>query len=394
MNKKTIRDIDVAGKRVLVRADFNVPVTPEKVITDDKRITAAVPTINYLLENGAKVILCSHFGRPKGEVNPEFSLAPVAARLAEIYADRKVTFATDVIGESAKAAVADMKDGEIVLLENVRFHKEETENDPAFAKELASLADVFVLDAFGSAHRAHASTCGVADYLPCVAGLLVELEINELDGMMENPERPFMAILGGAKVQDKIAVIRNLLNKCDTIVLGGVMSHTFVAATGLEVGNTPKEECFPMALELLEEAKAKGVKILMPTDLVISMDFAPDAEKMQVPCGKVPEGRGGMDIGDDSRDAFVEELMKAKSIIWNGPMGAYEFKRFLHGTKAVAEACIASGAKTIIGGGDSASAVKKMGIDHKFHHICTGGGAALEFMEGKVLPGIAAINDK
>ena len=394
MSKKTIRDIDVKGKRVLVRADFNVPVDADKVITDDKRITAAMPTINYLLDQGAKVILCSHFGRPKGTVDPEFSLAPVAKRLAELYPNNQVVFAKDVIGDSAKAAVAAMKDGEIVLLENVRFHKEETENDPAFAKELASLADVFVLDAFGSAHRAHASTCGVAQYLPCVAGFLMELEINELEGMMENPERPFMAILGGAKVKDKIAVIRNLLTKCDVIILGGVMSHTFVAAQGLEVGNTPSVECFPMALELLEEAKQRGVKILMPTDLVISKEFAPDAEKMTVPVGKVPEGWGGMDIGEDSRDAFVEEIMKAKSIIWNGPMGAYEFKRFLHGTRCVAEACIASGAKVIIGGGDSASAVKKMGIADKFHHICTGGGAALEYMEGKVLPGVAAINDK
>jgi phosphoglycerate kinase len=396
MAKKTIQDIDVKGRRVLVRVDFNVPLTPEGTVADDKRITAAMPTIKYLLEQGAKVILCSHLGRPKGtKPEPEFSLRPVAARLGELLPGVHVEFAEDTIGESAKAAIVKMQPGEIVLLENVRFYKEETANDPAFSKELASLADIFVSDAFGTVHRAHASTAGVAAYLPAVAGFLIGKELSIMGEALENPVRPFVAILGGAKVADKIGVITNLLAKCDSLIIGGGMAYTFLKAKGYEIGTSLLDaENIELAGKLMKQAKTKGVNLLLPVDIVVAKEFAADAENKVVASDAIPQDWMGLDIGPKTAELFAKTILEAKTVIWNGPMGVFEFPAFAKGTAAVAEACAQCSGTTIIGGGDSASAVKKLGYASKMTHISTGGGASLEFLEGKVLPGVAALNDK
>lgn len=396
MAKKTIQDIDVKGRRVLVRVDFNVPLTPEGTVADDKRITAAMPTVKYLLEQGAKVILCSHLGRPKGgKPEPEFSLRPVAARLGELLPGVHVVFAEDTIGASAKAAIEKMQPGEIVLLENVRFHKEETANDPAFAKELASLADIYVSDAFGTVHRAHASTAGVAAYLPAVAGFLIGKELSIMGEALENPVRPFVAILGGAKVADKIGVITNLLAKCDSLIIGGGMAYTFLKAKGYEVGTSLLDaENIELAGKLMEQAKAKGVNLLLPVDIVVAKEFAADSENKVVASDSIPQDWMGLDIGPKTAELFSKTIREAKTVIWNGPMGVFEFPAFAKGTAAIAEACAQCSGTTIIGGGDSASAVKKLGYASKMTHISTGGGASLEFLEGKVLPGVAALNDK
>ena len=395
MAKKTVEDIQVKGKRVLCRVDFNVPLTEDMKVADDKRIVAALPTIQYLLNQGAKVILCSHLGRPKGKVDMKYTLAPVAERLSELLPGVPVQFASDTVGESAQKCVAEMKDGEIVLLENTRFQKEEEANDPEFAKKLADLADIFVSDAFGTVHRAHASTAGVAEYLPAVAGFLIGKELGIMGEALENPQRPFVAILGGAKVSDKIGVIKNLLDKCDTLLIGGGMAYTFFKAQGYEIGTSLLDgNSLDLARELLEEAKQKGVKLLLPVDTVVATEFAADAEHKTVPSNEIPAGWMGMDIGEKTRELFAQEIIGAKTVIWNGPMGVFEFPEFAKGTSAVAEACARCEGTTIIGGGDSASAVKKLGYAKKMTHISTGGGASLEFLEGKVLPGVAVLNDK
>lgn len=393
--KKTVKDVDVRSKRVLVRVDYNVPLDANGNVSDDKRITASLPTINYLLEQGARIILCSHLGRPKGEVKKEFSLAPVAKRLKELLPGVNIYFASDCIGEEAERKAAALKDGEILLLENLRFHKEEEKNDPEFAKKLASLAEIYVSDAFGTVHRAHASTAGVAAYLPAVAGFLIGKELSIMGGALENPERPFVAILGGAKVADKIGVITNLLNKCDTLLIGGGMAYTFFKAMGYEIGDSLLDaESIDLAKQLMETAKEKGVKLLLPVDTVVAKAFAADAEHMTVASNAIPAGWQGLDIGEKTRELFAAEIKNAKTVIWNGPMGVFEFHEFAKGTEAVAKACAECGGTTIIGGGDSASAVKKLGYADKMTHISTGGGASLEFLEGKVLPGVAALNDK
>lgn len=393
--KKTVKDVDVRSKRVLVRVDYNVPLDANGNVSDDKRITASLPTINYLLEQGARIILCSHLGRPKGEVKKEFSLAPVAKRLKELLPNVNIYFASDCIGEEAQQKAAALKDGEILLLENLRFHKEEEKNDPEFAKKLASLAEIYVSDAFGTVHRAHASTAGVAAYLPAVAGFLIGKELSIMGGALENPERPFVAILGGAKVADKIGVITNLLNKCDTLLIGGGMAYTFFKAMGYEIGDSLLDaESIDLAKQLMETAKEKGVKLLLPVDTVVAKAFAADAEHMTVAANAIPAGWQGLDIGEKTRELFASEIKNAKTVIWNGPMGVFEFPEFAKGTEAVAKACAECGGTTIIGGGDSASAVKKLGYADKMTHISTGGGASLEFLEGKVLPGVAALNDK
>ena len=393
-NKKTIEDIDVSGKKVLVRCDFNVPLDENKNITDETRINAALPTIKYLLEHKAAVILCSHLGRPKGEFNMKYSLAPVAKRLSEKLGF-EVKLAKDVIGPDAKKLAAEVKPGQAVLLENVRFHAEEEKNDPAFAKELASMADIYVSDAFGTVHRAHASTAGVAEYLPAVAGFLIGKELNFLGKAVTNPERPFVAILGGAKVKDKIGVITNLIEKVDTLLIGGGMAYTFMKATGGEIGNSLcDEERLGLALELLDKAKAKGVKLLLPVDNVCGKEFNNDTEQMVCESGKIPEGWEGLDIGPKTVELFSKEIKAAKTVVWNGPMGVFEMPNFAKGTLAIATAMAESDATTIIGGGDSAAAVTQMGLASKMSHISTGGGASLEFLEGKTLPGVAALNDK
>ncbi len=397
MNKKTIEDIDVSGKKVLVRVDFNVPMK-DGVITDETRINAALPTIKYLLDHNAKVILCSHLGRPKGEFKPEYSLAPVAKRLSEILG-REVKMAKDVVGEDAKRLCADMKDGDIVVLENVRFHKEETSKDKEenarFSKELASLAEIYVNDAFGTAHRAHASTTGVAAYLPAVAGFLIGKELDFMGKALEDPARPFVAILGGAKVADKIGVINNLLEKVDTLIIGGGMSYTFAKAQGASIGNSLlDEENIPYALEMIQKAKDKGVKLLLPVDTVIADDFSNDANTKVVDAGCIPDGWQGLDIGPKTCELFADAVKNAKTVVWNGPMGVFEFPNFAKGTIAVAQAMADSDAITIIGGGDSAAAAKQLGFADKISHISTGGGASLEFLEGKTLPGVAALEDK
>ena len=396
MAKLTVRDIPVKSKRVLVRVDFNVPLNDELEITDDKRIVAALPTIKYLLENGARVILCSHLGRPKGVGYEEkFSLAPVARRLKELLPDTNVMFASDVIGEDARKKASELKDGEVLLLENVRFHKEETANDDEFAHKLADLAEIYVSDAFGTVHRAHASTAGVAKYLPSVCGFLIEKELSFLNGALESPERPFVAILGGAKVGDKIGVIKNLLEKCDTLLIGGGMAYTFFKAKGYNVGDSLlDEERVGLAKELMEEAERRHVKLLLPVDTVVAKAFTADAEHKTVACDAIEDGWQGLDIGEKTRELFAKEIEKAKTVVWNGPMGVFEFPAFAKGTEAVAQACANCGGTTVIGGGDSASAVKKLGLSGKMTHISTGGGASLELLEGKVLPGIAALNDK
>ena len=394
MKQKTIEDISVESKKVLVRVDFNVPLNEKGEITDETRIQAALPTIKYLLDHHAKVILCSHLGRPKGEVKPEFSLAPVAKRL-QVLLDTKVTFAKDVICPSADEAVANIQDGEVVLLENLRFHKEETKNDPEFAKKLASYADIFVNDAFGTAHRAHASTEGVTHYLPSVAGFLIKKELEFMGGALENPQRPFVAILGGAKIADKIPVIENLFNKVDCLIIGGGMANTFLAAQGYHMGKSLVDaDSIGLANELLKKAKLKGVKILLPIDVVAADAFSNDAKTVMVPVDSIPEGYMALDVGSSTTMIFAEEINRAKTVIWNGPMGVAEMPNFAGGTRAVAEALANTSATTIIGGGDSAAAVKNLGFGDKMSHISTGGGASLEFLEGKELPGIAALDTK
>lgn len=395
MAKKTIEDVNVQGKRVLVRVDYNVPLTPEGTVADDKRIVAALPTVKYLLEHGARVILCSHLGRPKGTVKPEFSLKPVVARLKELLPGVKIDFASDCIGEEAKEKAMALQDGQILLLENLRFHKEEEKNDPEFAKELASLAEIYVSDAFGTVHRAHASTAGVAAYLPAVAGFLIGKELSIMGQALENPQRPFVAILGGAKVADKIGVIKNLLQKCDSLIIGGGMAYTFFAAQGYGIGDSLLDkDSIGLAKDLMADAESRGVKLLLPVDTVVAKEFAADAEHKTVKVNEIPDGWQGLDIGEESRKLFAGVIESAKTVIWNGPMGVFEFPAFAKGTAAVAEACAQCQGTTIIGGGDSASAVKKLGYADKMTHISTGGGASLEFLEGKVLPGVAALNDK
>ena len=394
MNKKTVRDIDVNGKKVLVRCDFNVPQLEDGTITDNRRIVAALETINYLLENNAKVILCSHLGRPKGEFKKEFSLKPIANELSKLLG-KEVKLASDVIGESAQELTSNMKEGEIVLLENVRFHREETDNDPEFAKKLASFADVYVNDAFGTAHRAHASTAGVANYLPAVSGFLIEKEINFMGNALENPERPFMAILGGKKVSDKIGVIEALLEKVDTLLIGGAMAYTFFKSMGYNVGDSICElDKLDLAQEIMQKAKDKGVKLMLPVDTNVGKEFKPDTEHKIVKYTEIPDGWEGFDIGTETIKMYVEELKKAKTVIWNGPLGLSEFEIFANGTDTIAKVLAESDAITIIGGGDSAAAIERMGIGDKFSHISTGGGASLEFLEGKKLPGIECLQNK
>lgn len=394
MSKKTIEDVNVESKKVLVRVDFNVPLDENGEITDETRIRAALPTIQYLVDHKAKIILCSHLGRPKGEFKPEFSLAPVAKRLAGMI-DTKVTLAKDVVGPDADKVVSELKDGEIAILENVRFHKEETKNDPEFAKKLASYGDIFVLDAFGTAHRAHASTEGVAKFIPAVAGYLIGKELDFLGGALDNPQRPFVAILGGAKIADKIPVIKNLFNKVDSLIIGGGMANTFLLAQGNKMGKSlVDQDSVELAQELLKEAKLKGIKILLPIDVIGAKEFSADAEPVTVPADAIPDDIMALDIGPSTQMIFESEIKSAKTVVWNGPMGVAEMPAFAGGTKAVAEAMAKTAAITIIGGGDSAAAVKKLGFGDKMSHISTGGGASLEFLEGKVLPGVAALNDK
>ncbi len=428
-NKKTIEDIAVAGKKVIARCDFNVPMKDGK-IADDKRIVGALPTIKYLLAEGAAVILCSHFGRPhnifnakleldkkekkKVEALPEeeraaatekfleaakndnvkFSLAPVAARLSELLGI-EVQMAKDVIGEDAKAKAAALKPGQVLLLENVRFHKEETKNDPAFAKEMASMAEIYVNDAFGTAHRAHASTAGLADYLPAVCGYLIQKEISVMGGALSDPQRPFVAILGGAKVSDKIGVINNLIEKVDTLIIGGGMAYTFFKAFGNDIGTSLCEhDKLDLAKELVEKAHAKGVNFLLPVDNMIGREYKEDTPCMSIYSDSIPDGWMGLDIGPKTQELFSKTLIGAGTVIWNGPMGVSEWKNFAAGTETVAKAVADSGAISIIGGGDSAAAVEKLGFADKMTHVSTGGGASLEFLEGKTLPGIACLLDK
>ncbi|HBM80992.1 MAG: phosphoglycerate kinase [Clostridiales bacterium] len=397
MNKKTVKDIEILGKRILVRCDFNVPQDADGNITDDRRIRSALPTIKYLKEHGGKVILMSHLGRPKGTgYEKKFSLKPVADRLSKLLGE-KVYFAEDgdVVGKNAKEIAAKLKNGEVMLLENVRFVKGETKNDSEFARKLASLGDVFVNDAFGTAHRAHSSTAGVAEYLPAVAGFLIEKEISVMGKALNNPDRPLVAILGGAKVSDKIGVINNLLDKVDKLIIGGGMAYTFEKALGREVGKSLLEpEKIDLAKEMMEKAKKKGIKLLLPVDVVIAKEFKEDAEHHAVDVDKIPADSMGLDIGPKSIDLFKNELKDAKTVIWNGPMGVFEMPAFAVGTEAIAQALSKINGTTIIGGGDSAAAVEKLGYADKMTHISTGGGASLEFLEGRELPGIAALNDK
>lgn len=396
MNKKTVRDIDVTGKKVLVRCDFNVPLDKETgKITDNRRIRAAIPTIEYLIDHNAKVILCSHLGRPKGEFNLKYSLKPVAEELSKLLG-KEVKLAKDVIGEDAEKLTSEIKEGEVVLLENVRFHKEEEENDPEFAKKLASFAEIYVNDAFGTAHRAHSSTAGVAEFLPAVAGFLMEKEINFLGTTLENPERPFISILGGKKVSDKIGVIDNLLEKVDTLLIGGGMAYTFVKAMGGKIGNSIcEDDKLELALSLLEKAKQKGVKLMLPVDTRIGKEFDKNTESGIAKINEIPDGWQGFDIGDETIKLYEDELAKAKTVVWNGPLGAFELDQFAVGTNSIAKFLgNLEGVTTIIGGGDSAAAIEKLGISDKFTHISTGGGASLEFLEGKKLPGVECLLDK
>mgnify|MGYP000528555366 FL=1 len=394
MNKKTVKDIDLKGKKVFVRCDFNVPMDENQNITDNTRIVAALPTIKYLLEQNCKIILASHLGRPKGEVKPEFSLKPVAKELSKLLG-KEVIMANDVIGEDAMSKASNLKEGEIMLLENVRFHREETDNNPEFAKKLASMAEIFVNDAFGTAHRAHASTTGIADYIPGVAGFLIEKELKFLGNAINNPERPFVAILGGAKVSDKIGVIDSLLDKVDTLMIGGGMAYTFFKAQGYNVGNSLCEvEKTGLALEAMEKAKEKGVKLLLPIDTKIGKEFKPDTESKTVAWTEIPDEWEGFDIGEKTIEMFKNELQNAKTVIWNGPLGLFEFEQFAIGTNEIAKTLAELDATTIIGGGDSAAAVTKAGLADKMTHISTGGGASLEFLEGKKLPGIECLQDK
>ena len=394
MNKKTVKDIDLKGKKVLVRCDFNVPMDESKNITDNTRIVAAMPTIKYLLENNCAVILCSHLGRPKGEFNEKYSLKPVAEELSKLL-NKEVIMTKDVVGEDAVKKASDLQQGQVMLLENVRFHREETDNDPEFAKKLANMAEVYVNDAFGAAHRAHASTAGVAAYLPAVSGFLIEKELKFLGNAISNPVRPFVAILGGAKVSDKIGVIDSLLEKVDTLIIGGGMAYTFFKAQGYSVGNSLCElDKLDLAKELMAKAKEKGVKLMLPVDTKIGKEFKPDTESKTVAWTEIPDGWEGFDIGEKTIEMFSKELETAKTVVWNGPLGLFEFDQFAIGTNSIAKVLAKIDATTIIGGGDSAAAVKKAGLQDKMTHISTGGGASLEFLEGKKLPGIECLLDK
>ncbi len=392
--KKTVRDIDVRGKRVLVRCDFNVPMQEGK-ITDDIRIVSALPTIKYLMENNAKIILMSHMGRPEGEPNMKFTLEPVAKRIEELLGKKIVFISTPtVVDEQVKEAAMNLKEGEIMLLENVRFRKEETKNIDSFTKELAPLGEIFVNDAFGTAHRAHCTTVGIADYLPCVSGFLIEKEVKFLGNAVENPKRPFVAIMGGAKVGDKIPVIRNLLKKVDTLIIGGGMSYTFFKAMGLEIGTSILDkDNVELAKGLLEEAKALGVDMLLPVDCVCAKEFKNDTEFGVYDRENMPADMMGMDIGPKTIELYKKAIGTAGTVVWNGPAGVFEMDNFTVGTRAIADALAESDGVTVIGGGDSAAAVEKYGLKDKMTHISTGGGASLEFLEGKVLPGVAAIQD-
>lgn len=398
MNKKTLKDLDVRGKKVLVRVDFNVPLSKEdrSKIADDSRIRAALPTIDYLLENGAKVILISHLGRPGGEANQEFTLKPVANWLSNHYGEKFEFLAADeVVNEDVEEKVNELKDGEIALLENTRFVAGETKNDEAFAKELASLTDLYVNDAFGTSHRAHASNVGVASILPSAVGLLIEKEIDVMGKALENPEHPFLSILGGAKVSDKIGVIENLITKVDTILIGGGMAYTFLKAQGKEIGKSLLEEDkMDLSLELLERAKENNVEILLPVDVVVAEEIAPGVETEIVDIDNIPADKEALDIGPKTAEIYAEKIKNAKTVVWNGPMGVFEIKEFSNGTNKVAHALAEADATTIVGGGDSALAIEMADLKDKITHVSTGGGASLEFLEGKDLPGISAIEDK
>lgn len=394
-DKKTVRDIDVSGKKVLLRCDFNVPRDKEtNGITDDKRIRASLPTIEYLLSQGAAVIACSHLGRPKGEWKPELSLAPVAERLGALLG-KPVKMAKDVVGEDAAALAGELNGGEIMLLENLRYHNEETKNDPAFAKKLADMAEIYVSDAFGTVHRAHASTEGVSRYLPAVSGFLVAKELEVLGGALTDPGRPFVAILGGSKVSDKLGVISNLLEKADALLIGGGMAYTFIKARGGKIGTSLcEDDKLEYTLDMLKKAVERGVKLLLPSDTLAAEAFAADAAYINVKTEEIPDGYMGLDIGTVAAAEYTEIIKGAKTVVWNGPMGVFEFPRFAGGTKAVAEAMAECGGVTIIGGGDSAAAAEQFGLTGKMTHVSTGGGASLEFLEGKALPGVACLLDK
>ncbi len=396
INKKTLKDFDFKGKKVLVRCDFNVPMDENQKITDDIRIRSSIPTIEYLVDNGARVILMSHLGRPKGEANPKYSLLPVANRLSELLG-KQVVFAKDdmVVSENVKEKIDKLGDGDVALLENTRYRKEEEKNEESFSKELASLGDIYVNDAFGTSHRAHASNVGVSTHLPSAVGFLVEKEISIMGKALDDPVRPFVAILGGAKVSDKIGVIDNLIEKVDSILIGGGMAYTFLKAQGYEIGQSLLEEDkMDLALELVEKAKDKNVKLLLPVDIVIAREFKNDTEIKVVDIDSIPEDMMGLDIGPETLKLFTEEINKAKTVIWNGPSGVFEMENFSKGTYGIAKALVESDAITIVGGGDSASAVEKAGYADQITHVSTGGGASLELLEGKILPGIAAISDK
>ena len=394
MNKKSVKDVEVRGKRVLVRADFNVPLDEQGKITDDTRIRGSLPTLEYLVKEGARIILVSHLGRPKGKVNTKYSLAPVAKRLSELLG-QNVPLAGDCVGQIAKDAISKLQDGQVLLLENLRFHAEEEENDPTFARGLSTLAELFVNDAFGTAHRAHASTEGVAHFIPAVAGLLMQKEVEFMGNALERPERPFVAIIGGAKVSDKIGVIENLLEKVDALIIGGGMANTFLKAQGYNVGKSLLEdEKVDLAKQLIEKAKAKGVKLELPIDVVVALAFEADSPHHTASVSEIKDGEMALDIGSASAERFAALISTARTVIWNGPMGVFEMDAFAKGTERVAQAVANCQGITIVGGGDSVAAVQKMGVADQMTHISTGGGASLEFLEGKVLPGVAALQDK
>ncbi len=394
LKKKTVEDLNVKGKKVLVRVDFNVPMDKEHKITDDRRIRGALPTITYLKDKGAKIILMSHLGRPKGKINPDFSLKPVSYRLSELLGEN-VIFAEDVIGEDAFSKSAALKEGQVMLIENVRFHSEEEKNDSEFAKKLSTLGNFFVNDAFGTAHRAHASTAGIAEYLPSAVGFLIKKELEIMGNAITNPERPFVAILGGAKVSDKIGVIENLMEKVDTLLIGGGMAYTFFKAMGREIGKSiVEDDKVELAGSILRKAEDKGIKILLPVDTVVAVEFKADTDYMTVDSDKIPIDYMGLDIGEKTISIFSEVIMNAKTVVWNGPMGVFEMQAFSKGTYALADAMSKVHGTTIIGGGDSAAAIERLGFADKMTHISTGGGASLEFLEGKILPGIDVVNNK
>ena len=392
-NKKTVRDIDVRGKKVLIRCDFNTPIDENGHLTDERRIQGALPTLRYLITSGAAVIVVSHLGRPKGQYNPKYTLKPVANRLSELL-KMPVTLANDVIGEDADRLCAAIQPGEIVMLENVRFHKEEEKNDPAFSQKLASYADVYVNDAFGTSHRAHSSTAGVAAYLPAVCGFLIEKEISVIGKALTNPARPFVAITGGAKVSDKIGVINALIDQCDTVIIGGAMSYTFLRALSGEVGNSPCElDKLDVAADILMRALEGNVRLVLPDDVVVTKEFSPDADAYVVDARHMPDGMGGMDMGPRTIEKFKRYLKDAGTVVWNGPLGVFEFDKFAGSTREIARAVAESGAVSIIGGGDSAAAIEQLGFSDRVTHISTGGGASLELIEGKELPGVACLMD-